>query len=164
VLLGSRQFHPRGAGSQLRLVGGLGWDADRLGTWLDLGGEGGGLADDVAVELVVVLSVDPDPHPFPCAGRPSSFLARRVMSRRPSLTQCRNRRGEAIDVGRDGWCPLDGHPQGSRPSAFAAATKYAAEPTLSFKSSSSQPATMGRPVRRGPSREAGATLSKRTFL
>jgi hypothetical protein len=31
---------------------------------LDLGGEDGGLADDVAVELVVVLSVDDDLHPF----------------------------------------------------------------------------------------------------
>ena len=31
---------------------------------MDLGEEGGGFADDVAVELVVVLSVDDDPHPF----------------------------------------------------------------------------------------------------
>jgi hypothetical protein len=97
VLLGSRQFQQRGAGSQLRLAGGLGWDADRQGTWLDLGEKGGGLADDIAVELVVVL-----PSMMICTVFPvrwstwSSFLARRVMSRRASLTQCRNRRGEAM--------------------------------------------------------------------
>jgi hypothetical protein len=49
----------------LRLAGGLGWDADGQGTWLDLGGEGGGLADDVAVGLVVVLSADLDPNALP---------------------------------------------------------------------------------------------------
>ena len=54
---------PRGAGSLLWLAGGLGRHADRQGTWLDLGEEGGGLADHVAVELVVFLSVDDDPHP-----------------------------------------------------------------------------------------------------
>jgi hypothetical protein len=46
----------------VRLTGGLGWNADRQGTGLDLGVKGGGLADDVAVELVVVLTVDLDPH------------------------------------------------------------------------------------------------------
>jgi hypothetical protein len=35
----------------LRLAGGLDWDADRQGTWVDLGVEDGGLTDDVAVEL-----------------------------------------------------------------------------------------------------------------
>src|SRR5687767_4857533 len=54
-------IYPR---SQLRLAGDLGWDADRQGTWLDFGVKGGGLADDIAVELVVVLPVDLDPHSF----------------------------------------------------------------------------------------------------
>jgi hypothetical protein len=48
----------------LRLAGALGWDADRQGTWLDFGREGGGFSDDIAVELVVVLSVDDDPDSF----------------------------------------------------------------------------------------------------
>ena len=56
----------RAAGSLLGFAGGLGWDADGKGAWLDLGEQGGGLADHVAVELVVVFSVDPDPHPFSC--------------------------------------------------------------------------------------------------
>jgi hypothetical protein len=59
-----RQLQPRAAGSLLWLAGGLGWDADRQSTWLDLGEEGDGFSDDVAVELVVVLPVDLDPHPF----------------------------------------------------------------------------------------------------
>src|SRR5512133_4133186 len=54
----------RAAGSLLGCAGGLGWDADREGAWLDLGEQGGGFADDVAVELVVLLSVDDDPHRF----------------------------------------------------------------------------------------------------
>ena len=62
-----RQLQPWRAGSQLGLAGGLGWDADRQGTWLDFGEEGGGLPDDVAVELVVVLPVDDDPDAFPLA-------------------------------------------------------------------------------------------------
>jgi hypothetical protein len=50
-------------GSRLRVAGGLGWwDADGQGTWLDLRVEDGGLTDDVAVELVVVLAVDHDPY------------------------------------------------------------------------------------------------------
>jgi hypothetical protein len=48
--------------SGLWLAGGLGRNADRQSTRLDLGEEGGRLADDVAVELVVVLPVDHDPH------------------------------------------------------------------------------------------------------
>jgi hypothetical protein len=52
------------AGSLLRFVGGLGWDADRQGTWLDFGEEGGGFSEDVAVELVVVFPVDDDPDVF----------------------------------------------------------------------------------------------------
>jgi hypothetical protein len=35
---------------------------DRQGTRLDLGEQGGGFADDVTVELVVLLPVDDDPH------------------------------------------------------------------------------------------------------
>ena len=54
----------RAAGSLLGFAGGLGWDADGKGAWLDLGEEGGGFADDVAVELVVLLSVDRDPHRY----------------------------------------------------------------------------------------------------
>src|SRR6185503_913435 len=49
---------------RLRFGGGLGGDADGQSTWLDLRVEGGGLADDVAVELVVVLPVNGDPHPL----------------------------------------------------------------------------------------------------
>ena len=54
----------RGVRSLLWLAGGLGRNADRQGTWLDLGEKGGGLADDVAVELVVLLPVDGDPYRF----------------------------------------------------------------------------------------------------
>ena len=57
-----RQFQPCGGRSLLRLAGGLGGIADPQGAGLDLGVEGGGVADDVAVELVVVLAVDLDPH------------------------------------------------------------------------------------------------------
>ena len=52
------------AGSLLWLASGLGWNTDGQGAWLDFGEQGGGLADDVAVELVVVLPVDDDPHSF----------------------------------------------------------------------------------------------------
>ena len=57
----------RAAGSLLGFAGGLGWDADGKGAWLDLGEQGGGLADHVAVELVVLLSIDDDPHRFSLA-------------------------------------------------------------------------------------------------
>ena len=64
MLLGSRQFHPRAPGHSCgSLAAWVGTQIARA-PGLDLGGEGGGLADDVAVELVVALSVDPDPHPF----------------------------------------------------------------------------------------------------
>ena len=59
---GSREVQPRAAGSLLGFAGGLGWDADGQGTWLDIRVEDGGLTDDVAVELVVVLTVDGDPY------------------------------------------------------------------------------------------------------
>jgi hypothetical protein len=49
---------------RLRFAGGFGGDAEGQSTRLDLGEERGGLADDVAVELVVVLPVDDDPHPL----------------------------------------------------------------------------------------------------
>ncbi len=63
----SCDFNRAAPGQCWGLAGGLGWDADRQGTWLDLGEEGGGFADDVAVELVVVLPVDDDPHPLSLA-------------------------------------------------------------------------------------------------
>ena len=57
-------FRPWAAQSHLRLAAGLGRHADGQGTRLDLGEESGGLPDDVAVELVIVLPVDRDPHRF----------------------------------------------------------------------------------------------------
>jgi len=57
-------FDRWGAGSLLWLAGGLGWDTDGKGTRLDLSEQDGGFADDVAVELVVLLPVDDDPHRF----------------------------------------------------------------------------------------------------
>ena len=67
----------------------------------------GGFADDVAVELVVILPVDLIRTAFPmCWSTWSSFLARRVMSRRRDLAQCRNRRGRRCRDQEDhhlGW-------------------------------------------------------------
>ena len=59
-----------------------GWHAEGQGTRLDLGIEDGGLADHVAVELVVVFSVELGSRTLfaVCWSTWSSFLARRVIS------------------------------------------------------------------------------------
>ena len=54
----------RAAGSLLWVAAGLGRHADRQGTRLDLSEESRGLPDNVAIELVVLLPVDHDPHPL----------------------------------------------------------------------------------------------------
>jgi hypothetical protein len=70
--------------------------ADHQGVRLDFGGEAAPLADDVAIKLVLSLPWILTLTTFPeCWSTWSSFCGRRLIRRKPSLTQSRNRCGEA---------------------------------------------------------------------